>query len=155
LESVFNHYVGDEFNGQLEAKFDIRQVMRGDFVQRAQAHVQLVQTGIEKISEARPEFDLGDAGPVADELYAQMQMQPLKMAGQQPALPAGNSVPTTERGGGSGVPSVAGRKYVGDVKSLMGRGQSLDDAAQLLFERNPHDSAAIREAYEYFVERTA
>jgi HK97 family phage portal protein len=157
LESVFNHYVGDEFNGQLEAKFDIRQVMRGDFVQRAQAHVQLVQTGIEKISEARPEFDLGDAGPVADELYAQMQMQPLKMAGQQPALPTGHSdVATTERGGGSGpVPSVAGRKYIGDVKSLMGRGKSLTEATDLLHSRNPHDADAIREAHDYFAERIA
>src|SRR5271166_5023489 len=68
LESVFDYYVGTEFNGQLEAKFDTRQVLRGDPVQRAAMHKDLVQTGIEKPSEARPDFDLGDAGPTADEL---------------------------------------------------------------------------------------
>jgi HK97 family phage portal protein len=159
LESVFDHYVGSDFNGQLEAKFDTRQVLRGDFVQRAQAHVQLVQTGIEKISEARPEFDLGDAGPVADELYAQMQMQPLGATPPQAALPAGRSddpkTPTTGSGGGSGVASINSRKYIGDISSLMGRGKSLDDATTLLFERNPSDSTAIREAYEHFIGRTA
>lgn len=159
LESVFDHHVGSDFDDQLEAKFDTRQVLRGDFVQRAAAHVQLVQTGIEKISEARPEFDLGDAGPVADELYAQMQMQPLGTVVSQPALPAGHSsepkTPTTGLGGGSGVASLNSRKYVGDIRSLMGRGKSLDDAAELLFERNPNDSTAIREAYEHFTGRTA
>jgi HK97 family phage portal protein len=154
LESVFNYHVGRDFNGQLECKFDTRQVLRGDFVQRSQAHIGLVQTGIEKISEARPEFDLGDAGPVADELYAQMQMQPL---GQQPALPPGHSVSTTERGGGGGpaVPSIAGRKYVDDVKSLLGRGHTFDEAVELLHSRNPFDADAISEARDYFVGRIA
>jgi hypothetical protein len=80
------------------------------------------------------------------------------MAGQQRALPAGNSdVPTTAAGGGGGpkVPSVAGRKYIGDVKSLMGLGKSLTESIDLLHSRNPHDADAIREAFDHFAERIA
>lgn len=163
LESVFDYYVGSEFNGQLEAKFDTRQVLRGDPVQRAQMHAQLVQNGIEKPSEARPDFDLGDAGAAADELYAQQQLQKLGQLPPQAALPPGKSddggdkpkVSTTGQGGGSGVPSVAGRKYIGDIRALTGRGKSLKDAIDHVLERNPDDVEPIREAFEYFMERTA
>lgn len=165
FESGFNYYVGQEFNGQQEMRFDTRRVMRGDPVQRAQMHTMLIQSGIEMPEEARPEFDLGMSGDkAAAKLYHQQQLVPLDTPPARTALPGGQSdsndgaqTSTTAAGGGSGpkVPSVAGRKYVGDIKSLTGRGQSLDDAAQLLFERNPQDSAAIREAYEHFVERTA
>lgn len=165
LESVFDHHVGSEFNGQLEMRFDVREVMRGDPVARAQMHAQLIQAGVEKPGEARPDFDLGDAGdPAADKLYHQQQLVPLDTPPARAALPTGQSgqqsdddpkVSTTGTGGGSGVPSVAGRKYIGDIRSLTGRGKSVDDAAQLLFERNPSDSAAIREAYEYFIGKLA
>lgn len=163
FESVFNHHVGSEFNGQLEMKFDTRQVMKGDFLQRTQAHSMLIQAGIETPAEARPEFDLGDAGdPAATKLYHQQQLVPLDTPPARAALPQGNSdsdnvndTPTTAAGGGGGVSTVAGRKYIGDLKSLMGRGDSLDDAAELLFSRNPQDAEAIREAYQYFVGKLA
>jgi len=77
IESITNFYVGSEFPGNEVMRFDVAEVMRGDFETRADAWSKLVQTGIGKPAEARPYFDLGDAGPAADVLYAQQQMQPL------------------------------------------------------------------------------
>jgi HK97 family phage portal protein len=158
-ESVFNYYVGSEFNGQQEAKFDTRQVLRGDPVQRAQMHAQLVQNGIEKPSEARPDFDLGDAGPKSDELYAQQQLQPLGALPPQSALPPGKSdsdkVSTTGAGGGSGVPSVGARKYLRELGGRVGRGQALDFATKELMLANPGDEDEIASAYHQMLERTA
>lgn len=140
-------------------------------------HVSLVQTGIEKISEARPDFDLGDAGPIADNLYAQIQMQPLGTTpeeirlqgelttdpetGKPLALPPGQStngpqVPTTGAGGGSGPPpSVAGRKYFRELSGRVGRGQPLEYATRELLAANPDDEVEIARAYHQMLERTA
>lgn len=165
LESVFNYYVGSEFNGQLEAKFDTRQVMRGDPLQTAQMHKMLVETGIEKRSEARPNFDLGDGGPEADVLVGQVQLQPigtpLNPVDSQRALPPGESdsepqVSTTGQGGGSGaVPSVSSRKYLRDLAGRVGRGQPLEHAARELLAANPADETEIARAYQQMLERTA
>jgi HK97 family phage portal protein len=166
FESGFNYYVGSEFNGQQEMRYDTRRVMRGDPVQRAQMHTMLIQSGVETPEEARPEFDLGASGdPAAAKLYHQQQLVPLDTPPARTALPPGQSdshdggeqVSTTAAGGGSGpaVPSVAGRKYIGDIKSLMGLGKSLPEAIGLLHSRNPHDADAIREAHHHFAERIA
>lgn len=162
LESVFNYYVGSEFNGQLEAKFDTRQVMRGDPVQRAQMHAQLVQNGIEKPAEARPDFDLGDAGPAADKLYAQQQLVALGSSiPPQAALPPGqsddtsNEVATSSNGGGGGVASISGRKYLRDLAGRVGGGQPLEHAARELLSANPDDETEIVRAYHQMLERTA
>ena len=171
FESVFNYYIGTEFGSQLQMKFDIRQVMRGDFTARAQAHVQLVQAGIEKPSEARPEFDLGDAGELADKLYANSALQPLgtppeqirlqgelqkdPITGEPLASPPGSQVPTTPAGGGAGVPSVSGRKYLRDLAGRVGRGQPLEQAVLQVLDANPGDEAQIADAYHQLLERTA
>lgn len=159
IESVFNFYVGSEFNGQLEAKFDTRQVMKGDFLQRSQAHTMLINAGIESPAEARPEFDLGDSGdPAASKLFHQQQLVPLDTPPARTALPQGqsdshddNAVSTTAAGGGTG----PAKKYVDSLFSIMGRGKSLDESVDYLHSRNPNDASAIREAKEYFVGRTA
>lgn len=174
FESVWDFYVGSEFGGQEEAKYDIRAVMRGDLVQRAQAHVSLVQTGIEKISEARPDFDLGYGGPETDVFYAQAQMQRLgatpeqirlqgelqtdPATGEQLALPpsgGGPQVATTPNGGGSGPASISGRKYLRDLAGRVGRGQDLEHAARELMAANPADEIEIARAYHQMLERTA
>lgn len=162
FESVFNHYVGSEFNGQLEMRFDTRQVMKGDFLQRAQAHAMLIDHGIETSAEARPEFDLGDAGdPAASKLYHQQQLVPLDTPPARTALPAGQSdgdkdkVPTTAAGGGTGVPSVAGRKYLRDLAGRVGGGQALEHATKELILANPGDADEIASAYQQMLERTA
>jgi hypothetical protein len=137
-------------------------------------HVSLVQTGIEKISEARPDFDLGDGGPETDVFYAQMQMQPLGMIPEQIRLqgetdasipgsappaalpPGGPKVPTTGAGGGSGtVPSVSGRKYLRDLAGRVGGGQQLEYAVRELLSANPDDEVEIARAYHQMLERTA
>lgn len=153
FESAFDHHIGSNFNGQLEARFDTRQVMRGDFVQRAQAHVQLVQAGIEMPAEARPEFDLGDAGPIAAKLYANQALQPLgtpngNAVGGASDDQSDNSVSTTGAGGGAGPDNA--RKYFLDIKSLLGRGKSLAESVRLLLERNPDDVMAIHAAYQFY-----
>ena len=171
FESVFNYHIGSSFGKQIQMKFNTTQVMRGDFTARATAHVQLVQAGIEKPSEARPEFDLGDAGDLANQLYANSALQPLgatpetvRLQSQltsdpnnraQLALPPGGDVQTTPAGGGSGVPSVSGRKYMRDLAGRVGRGQPLEQALLAVLTANPHDEAHIVDAYHQLVERTA
>lgn len=77
VESALDFYVGSEFNGNQRMKFNTAEVMRGDLEVRAQAAAVLVDHGIAKPSEVRPWFDFGDAGPVADQLYANAAIQPL------------------------------------------------------------------------------
>lgn len=46
-------------------------------------------------------------------------------------------------------PSDVVRKYVGDIKSLMGRGRSIGEAVDHIRERHPEDAEYIRSAFEY------
>lgn len=152
LESVLNWYVGSEFQGRKTARFAVAEVLRGDFEKRAAAMAQLVQSGIAKPSEARPMFDLDDAGEVADQLYANSAIQPL---GQQKSEPA-TDVPALEPGpeeADSNVVQMPARKYVRDIGGLIGRGKSIQQAAQTLLEKYPDDTEAIREACELIIER--
>lgn len=77
IESVLNWEVGREFNGAKKAKFAVAEVLRGDFEHRATSVALLVDHGIMKPSEARPLFDLGDEGEIADKLYALAMLQEL------------------------------------------------------------------------------
>ncbi|WP_136244774.1 phage portal protein [Mycobacterium intracellulare] len=162
FESVFNHYVGSEFGADEEMKHDVRQVMRGDLLQRAQAHGMLLDRGVESIDEARPEFDLGVSGdPAAAKLYHQQQLVPLDTPPARAAIesaPSGNQrrddaqVSTTTAGGGSGP---ARKDYVSHFAGRIGRGQALDDAARALLIANPGDEIEIARAYHMMLERTA
>lgn len=96
FESSFNAFLVSEFypDGSRVVKFALDEVLRGDFETRATAAVSLVSTGIMKPSEARPLFDLDDAGPDADRLYANQAMQPLgtpviKTSVTEPVAPGG------------------------------------------------------------------
>lgn len=79
IESVLDTHLRPEFDsvGKLCARFALDDVLRGDFETRAVAVQQLISTGVMKPSEGRPLFDLDDAGPVADKLYANAALQPL------------------------------------------------------------------------------
>jgi hypothetical protein len=73
-------------------------VLRGDFETRATAVANLVQNGIMKPSEARPLFDLDDAGEIADRLYANSAIQELGSPAEQIRITAGSAtdpVPAT------------------------------------------------------------
>lgn len=159
IESVLNWYVGREFNGQKQAKFCVADVLRGDFEKRAPAAVQLVQSGIMKPSEARPMFDLDDAGPIADKLYANSAIQELGKPAERMTIAASESSGETpdqvpvDNLPASQKPSPQAQKYMRDIAGQIGRGKSLQEAAKALVDAHPGDMDAIREACEHIIER--
>lgn len=134
LESVLNFYIGADFDVKRVARFAVAEVLRGDFEKRAEAMATLVQSGIAKPSEARPFFDLDDAGPVADKLYANSAIQELGTVKAQPApVPVADEPPI---------------KYLRDMRGLLGRGKSTSDAEAVLLAKHPDDRAEILRARE-------
>lgn len=99
VESAIEHHLTEpDFPGETEGKFALDEVLRGDFETRAKAVTELTQNGIMKPSEARPLFDLDDAGPVADRLYANSAIQELGAPAEQIRITAGtpaDPVPAT------------------------------------------------------------
>ncbi len=79
LESTIDHHLRPDFDayGNITGRFALDEVLRGDFETRATAVGSLIEKGVMKPSEARPLFDLADAGPVADKLYANSALQEL------------------------------------------------------------------------------
>jgi HK97 family phage portal protein len=79
MESTIDFFLRPEFDlsGSTDARFALDEVLRGDFEKRAVAVGQLIEKGVMKPSEGRPMFDLDDAGPVADKLYANAALQEL------------------------------------------------------------------------------
>ena len=101
VEDVIDHYLRPDFDAtgeQLEGRFALDEVLRGDFETRADAVIKLVSNGVMKPSEARPLFDLDDAGPIADRLYANSAIQELGAPAEQIRITAGTAaapVPAT------------------------------------------------------------
>jgi len=80
VESVIDFSLRGEFGYSIDerrATFALDEVLRGDFEVRAVSVGNLIEKGIMKPSEARPMFDLPDAGPGADKLYANAALQEL------------------------------------------------------------------------------
>jgi HK97 family phage portal protein len=80
VESVIEHHLtipDFDADGTTEGRFALDEVLRGDFETRAKAVGDLIERGVMKPSEARPLFDLDDAGPVANKLYANAALQEL------------------------------------------------------------------------------
>lgn len=161
FESIFDHYVGSEFGSSEQMRHDTRQVMRGDLLQRAQAHGMLIDRGVESIDEARPEFDLGIAGdPAASKLYHQQQLVPIDTPPARSAVPLdqepsptpnrSQDVPTTAGGGGGG----PRKDYYRTLAGMLGRGKTFDDAARSLMIENPGDAVDIADAYYLMLERS-
>lgn len=134
FESVLEHHLLPDFADDVdEVRFDLDSVLRGDFETRATAVMGLVAGGIMKPNEGRPLFNLAEAGPEGDRLYANQAMQPLgtPVAGaappmglpapeQRPALPpAPGMIPT-----GPGRDSAAALREISAlpaVRSILGR----------------------------------
>jgi len=172
FESVLDRHVGAEFNGDKYARFAVDEVLRGDFEKRALAHAQLVQSGIEKPAEARPAFDLDDAGAVADKLYANSAIQPLgeppmterlAIAGQvgdvtQPRERPIIVPPAVTGGTPTAVPALpagaSAQKFIRDIGGYIGSGKSIQEAARALLAKHPDDIDAIQEACAQIIERT-
>lgn len=152
LESIINWYVGSEFNGQKVARFNTSDVLRGDFDKRADAMARLVTAGIAKPKEARTMFDLDDAGPIADRLYANSAIQPL--GAEKPAAPAPLELPEPDQPQQPGqVDAAPPIKFMRDIGGLIGRGKSIQDAARTLLDKHPGEEDAIRRACELIIER--
>ena len=170
IESVIDYHVGTEFAGQREMRFNVSQQLRGDVETLAPAAVQLVQSGIAKPAEVREWFDFDDAGPLADELYANQALQPLgalsasanaaaalglspggrnpqNMPKELPVSPgATNDTPPSVTGDlPKRVPALTdkGKKYMGDIFAGLGRGKTWDEVATKLLDRNPLDRKDI------------
>jgi HK97 family phage portal protein len=93
LEQATDYFVGSEFNGQKQVKFNVAEVMRGDLELRAPAAATLVNASIAMPAEVRPWFDLGEGGPESHKLYANGTMKKLADVANPPApppAPAGN-----------------------------------------------------------------
>jgi hypothetical protein len=120
----------------------------------------LVQNGIMKPSEARPLFDLGDEGAVADKLYANSAIQELGKPAERIAL-SGDVTSTPDDGPGRGkwtrqqgaAPSPGAQKYIRTIGGYIGRGRSIQDAARTLLAAHPDDETAIAEACAHIIER--
>jgi HK97 family phage portal protein len=98
IESVIDFHLRPEFfpDASHSAAFALDEVLRGDFETRATAVGNLIEKGVMKPSEARPLFDLPDAGDVADRLYGNAALVPLgsSVHGQTEIDPEGNLVPS-------------------------------------------------------------
>jgi HK97 family phage portal protein len=87
-ESVIDFSLRPEFFpvGERRATFALDEVLRGDFETRATAVVGLVSNGVMMPSEARPLFDLPDAGPSANRLYANAALVELGAPSQKVSI---------------------------------------------------------------------
>jgi HK97 family phage portal protein len=98
FESVIEHSLRPDFypDASRHGAFALDEVLRGDFETRATAVGNLIDKGVMKPSEARPMFDLPDAGDVADRLYGNAALVPLgsSVHGQNEVDPAGNLIPS-------------------------------------------------------------
>jgi HK97 family phage portal protein len=98
IESVIDFHLRPDFfpESSHSAAFALDEVLRGDFETRATAVGNLIEKGVMMPSEARPLFDLPDAGEVAARLYGNAALVPLgsSVHGQTEVDPAGNLVPS-------------------------------------------------------------
>lgn len=182
IESVLDFHLGSDFNGQKVARFSVAEVLRGDYESRAQAAVQLVQSGIMKPSEARDLFDLNEAGAIADRLYANAAIQPLGQPQERlsgsfavggSSTPDGIpvlSVPATSPGAAPiAVPATqppgrvpAGKnraqqvaKHVRSLNGAIGGGMTMQEAGAALLQKNPTDHDLILDACREVLGRKA
>ncbi|QLD10900.1 phage portal protein [Microbacterium oleivorans] len=79
FESVVDHQLVPDFygDGGVFTKFNMDEVLRGDFETRATAVGSLIERGVMTPAEARPLFNLPPAGEEANVLYANAALIPL------------------------------------------------------------------------------
>jgi HK97 family phage portal protein len=160
IESTFDFYVGVEFNGPKEFRFEVNNQLRADIEVLAPAIVQMVQSFILKPSEGRAWLGLSDAGPDADQLFGNQALKSLDMTLNPPEPP----VPAPGNGGPIGGPMSNNRNpnpqgdlpkrvpaltdkaksYRNDIFAGLGRGRTWDEVAQKMMDRNPSDRRDIQ-----------
>ncbi|WP_146115382.1 phage portal protein [Microbacterium sp. MYb62] len=120
FESVVDHQlVPDFYKADVFTKFNMDDVLRGDFETRATAVAALIERGVMRPSEARPLFNLPPAGPESEVLYANAALLPLGSTAPRPQQVATDGTlmaqPVEERS----VPTVRRRSTT--FRSIMGR----------------------------------
>ena len=123
FESAVRHHLVPDFDstGTVFVRFNMNEVLRGDFEVRATAAIGLVTSGIMKPSEARPMFDLPDGGVSADLLYANAAMVPLGTPAKRVTITepvAGASTIAAAESSAEGA-APAGKSYA--LRSILGR----------------------------------
>lgn len=90
LQSVLNHYLAAQFDGLNIVRFDVADVIRGDYEHRVDAATKGVINAIMTPNEARELLGLNRFGdPKADELFVNMAVQ--KLGTPPPKVPAAQS----------------------------------------------------------------
>lgn len=148
IESVIDFYLRPDFyiDGSHRVAFALDEVLRGDFETRATAVGALIEKGVYKPSEARPMFDLPEAGPEADILYGNAALVPLgsSVHGVEDVNPAGQLVPTPSAAKTLDTRALAGR--VGQKSTLPEKRAALVEehrkALADLFEQQRADAKA-------------
>lgn len=154
FESVVDHQLIPDFYtaGDAFTRFNMDEVLRGDFEVRAEAVSKLIGVGLMRPNEGRPMFNLPPAGAEADVLYGNAALVPLgsnteaaKPIGtngepipQPVALPAAKPPLAIEAGKGVG-PS---------LRSIMGtlaRAKSVNAAREKLVETHKRELGAFFE----------
>ena len=166
FESTFDFYVGSEFNGPKEFRFEVNNQLRADLEVLAPAIVQLVQTFVLKPSEARVWLGVSDAGSDADQLLGNSAMTTLKLLidPPEPPKPAAPLSLTGANPSHNGNPDMLGDKpkvlpaltdkgkhYQNLIFAGLGRGKAWDEVAHKLMERNPADRRDIQVASLYIL----
>ena len=95
FESVVDHQLVRDFHptGDVFTKFNMDEVLRGDFETRATAVGTLIERGVMKPAEARPLFNLPPAGPESEVLYANAALLPLGSNAPQQVATDGTLIP--------------------------------------------------------------
>lgn len=160
IESTFDFYVGSEFNGPKEFRFEVNNQLRADIEVLAPAIVQLVQTFVLKPSEARVWLGMSDAGKDADQLFGNSAITSLEALLNPPEPPkpvAPLALPGNLSNNGSPdmlgdkpktLPALTdkGKEYMNRIFSGLGRGKAWDEVAHQLMDRNPADRKDIQVA---------
>lgn len=90
--AVQQHLTRDFYpDDSVVTKFNLDDVMRGDFETRAKAVVSLIENGVLMPAEGREMFNLPDAGPVARKLYANAAIQELGRPAERVTITANAS----------------------------------------------------------------
>lgn len=126
FESVVDHQLVPDFypDRDVFTRFNMDEVLRGDFESRATAVGSLIERGVLMPSEARPMFGLAEAGPEAAVLYGNAALVPLgsSVHGQQEVDPSGNLIPSPLPMGSPKPPPPAPSKAVRyDQRSMLRR----------------------------------
>ncbi|WP_158263128.1 phage portal protein [Amycolatopsis sp. CA-128772] len=132
FESAVAHHLVPDFDrsGKTVAKFDLDEVLRGDFETRSTAVRELISSGVMMPAEARPLFNLNPAGPEAAQLFGNAALVPLGSNATPPGVDdQGNALPRpapTRRppalpAGEGQADDGAGQTRAYDLRSLAGR----------------------------------